>query len=210
MSETKANQTSEVSYSRANLFYKIKNWPLQNKQVLVFAFVSLVFTVWFCRFIFSPSSEMLGIDFKMGTADAYATLAAMSKDVAIAQSGHFPGGVFWLPDFYGGSLATWFHIGAIPDLSLSSYLMLNSIFNDLVLSLKVLAFISLLIAQFCSYKLSKALFSQHLYCLDILGSLFFFCVLCQQDKCWSHPICLYCRFIAGRSSLIRKNVRFSK
>ena len=85
---------------------------------MLFAVLSLVLTVWFCRFIFSPSSEMLGID----NTDSYATLTAVSKDLAIIQSGHLPAGVFWLPDFYGGAIATWFHISAIPDPPLVLFL----------------------------------------------------------------------------------------
>jgi hypothetical protein len=154
MAKSQAPQMNVSSGNKA----KIRNWLLNNEQAFIFGSISLLLTFWFCKFIFSPSAQMLGVDYQMGTADAYSTLAAMTKDISVLQSGHFPGGAFWLPDFYGGSIATWFHIGAIPDLTLSAYLAINFFLNDLILSLKVLAFILLAIAQVSSYKLAKYYF----------------------------------------------------
>lgn len=97
---------------------------------------------------------MLGTDI----TDGYATLTAVNYNTALIHSGHLPVGAFWLPDFYGGAIATWFHMSSIPDLSQSAFLIIDSVFNNLVLSFKILMFIGLIIAQFCSYKLAKYCF----------------------------------------------------
>ena len=124
---------------------------MKNKKILIFAALSLLFTVWYCQFIFSPSSEMLGV----ATTDGYQLFAVISKDLQIIQQGHLPFGTFWLSDFYGGSMATFFHVSIIPDIPQSLFLFANFIFDDLVLWLKLFAFFSLLTAQFFAFKFAK-------------------------------------------------------
>jgi hypothetical protein len=156
------DKLSRVGYSPVNYLIRqltaVKNNIERNKQCLLFVFISLAFTLWFCRFIFSSSSEVLGIDFTTLRADSYAAFAAMTKEVGIIHSGHVPMGVFWLPDFYGGSIATYFHISSIPDIGYTPFLILTYISGDVVLSLKIIAVIALIIAQICSYKLAKHYF----------------------------------------------------
>jgi hypothetical protein len=130
--------------------------PLKNKQILLFAILSIAFTIWYCRFIFSPSSVMLGIRI----TDAYQNFESTKIDYALLQSGHLPFGVYWLPNVMGGSIATWFYLSILPDIAQTIFFLFLIIFKDPVLSLKIVAFITLFIAQFCSYKLAKYYFKK--------------------------------------------------
>jgi len=129
---------------------------LKDKQVLLFAILSIAFTIWYCKFIFSPSSMMLGNNIN----DAYQLFEGFKIDYTFLQSGHLPFGVYWVPNLVGGSVATWFYLSVLPDISLSSFFVIFSALKNPVLSLKIVAFITLFISQFCSYKLAKHYFKK--------------------------------------------------
>lgn len=127
----------------------------QNKQLVVFAALSLFFTLWYCReFIFSSSTTMVGIQ----TTDAFQSLSIVVNNVGLINSGQFPFGTFWVPNFYGGSVATFYNVSNIPNIPHTAFLVLNLVAQDPVLWLKIFVFAILLISQFCSYKLAMHYF----------------------------------------------------
>jgi hypothetical protein len=126
----------------------------KNPQLLLFCAISAMLTLWYCKFIFTPSTEMLGVT----ETDAFQSFAILAKNTQVFQTGNIPFGAFWLPDFYGGAIATYFHVSIIPEFSHTSLLALNFFAGDFVLSLKIYAVITLLIAQILSYKLANLYF----------------------------------------------------
>ncbi len=124
---------------------------LKEGQALPFAILSIIFTIWYCKFIFLPSNIMVGANI----SDAYQLFGAFHVNYSILQSGNFPFGVYWVPNLIGGSIGTWSYISFIPDIAGSICLLFITFFKDPVLAMKILEFIILLIAQFCSYKLAK-------------------------------------------------------
>jgi hypothetical protein len=86
--------------------------------------------------------------------DAFQSLAILQKDFQVFQSGHVPFGTFYLYDYYGGAIATYFHVSILPEVSHTLLLILGFSTNDFVLSLKIYAVIWLLFSQFLAYKLS--------------------------------------------------------
>jgi hypothetical protein len=130
---------------------------LKNKLILLFAMISIIFTFLYGSFIFTSNNIMVG---NSPINDAYQTFAGVAQDLVIVHSGHLPTGAYWLPNFYGGSIATWFYISIFPDIGLSLFTLLSAVTNNLILSLKIVEFITLFIAQFCSYKLAKYYFKK--------------------------------------------------
>lgn len=126
----------------------------EKKQLLIFCVLSVIFTFWYCRFIFSPSNEMLGSPI----TDGYQSLTILSKNFQIFQSGNIPFGAFWLSDFYGGSIATYFHVSIIPEISHTLLLLLSVFTNDFILAVKIFAILTLGIAQVLSFKFAKFYF----------------------------------------------------
>ncbi|MBN1683654.1 hypothetical protein JW865_08905 [Candidatus Bathyarchaeota archaeon] len=138
----------------SNLMSFLKNIWLE-KQILIFIILSLLFTLLYSqRFIFSPSSIMLGVE----TSDAFQSLSIVINNLGIINSGYLPFGTFWLFNFYGGSIATFYNVSNIPNIPHSLFLTLNLAFNDPIFWLKIFVFITLLISQLLSYKLAKYYF----------------------------------------------------
>ncbi|MCW4003110.1 MAG: hypothetical protein NWE95_04265 [Candidatus Bathyarchaeota archaeon] len=129
----------------------------ENKQVLLFAFLSLVFTLWYAgRFIFSPSTFMIGV----GTSDGFQSLSIVVNNLGIINSGHLPFGTFWLFNFYGGSVATFYNVSNIPNIPHTSFLILNLILNDPIFWLKVFVLATLVVSQVLSFKLAAYYFKK--------------------------------------------------
>src|SRR5665647_39593 len=146
----KENSILELSLGRLTRLAQ----DLNNQQLLLFCGLSLIFSLWYSKFIFSPSSEMLGTPI----TDAYQSLSILSKNFQVFQTGHIPFGTFWLSNFYGGATATYFHVSVIPEISHTGLLFLSFSTSDFILSLKIYAFIVLISAQFLSYKLAYFFF----------------------------------------------------
>ena len=136
---------------------------MKNKEVLIYAAFSIAFTIWYCRFVFTPSSEMLGglyyID-NFAKTDNYQTLTGIVTNMQIIQSGHVPFGAFWLFNYYGGSIATFFHVAFMPNIGDTSLLGITLITNDPILAFKILVCAFLFVSQFCAYKFAKFFFQK--------------------------------------------------
>lgn len=93
--------------------------------------------------------------------DAYQLFESFNINYLILQSGSLPFGIYWLPNLIGGSIATWSYISLIPDITVSMCVLFLTVLKDPVLSLKIVEFIMIIIAQFCSYKLAKYYFRKN-------------------------------------------------
>lgn len=134
---------------------------------------------------------MLGIQ----TTDAYQSFAILAKNIQVFQTGNVPFGEFWLPDFYGGAVATYFHVSIIPEVSHTSLLAINVFANDLVLSLKIYALITLVAAQVLSFKLANHYVKNHAIAWVLsIGYSFstFYLSQCNDG---------HCNFLAGAALL---------
>ncbi len=87
--------------------------------------------------------------------DNYQTLAIIMTNLKIVHSGNFPFGSFWLFNYYGGAIATFFHASLIPYIGDSSLLGISLITNNPVLGLKILVCALIFVSQFCAYKFAK-------------------------------------------------------
>jgi hypothetical protein len=130
---------------------------VKNKQILLFAAISIIFTLIYGSFIFTSNNIIIG---NSPINDAYQTFEGVAQDLTIAHAGHLPTGVYWLPNFYGGSIATWFYVSDFPDITLSLFTFISAVTNNMIFALKIVEFITLFIAQFCSYKLAKYYFKR--------------------------------------------------
>ena len=92
--------------------------------------------------------------------DNYQTLTGIVTNMQIIQSGHVPFGAFWLFNYYGGSIATFFHVAFMPNIGDTSLLGISLITNDPILAFKILVCAFLFVSQFCAYKFAKFFFQK--------------------------------------------------
>jgi hypothetical protein len=130
---------------------------LKNKEILLFGMISIILTIVYCRFIFNPSGMVGGLYFvhDIAKTDNYQTVATIVTNMQLLQAGHIPFGTFWLPNYYGGTIATFLAVSFMPNIGGTFLLLTSLITNNIFFSFEVLVFALLLASQFFAYKLAK-------------------------------------------------------